>query len=325
MTGASIDATIGVMTDNLIFRLKFRQLLLLRQIDLEPSLNRAARSLNLSQPTASKLLQDMETDLEAQLFERHAHGLTPTRAGSVAIRHARQILADLGRLRHDLQAVRQGLSGTVSIGAISAPLHEIILPILADLAEAQPDISVTLHVNTSHDLMEMMQAGRIDLAVGRPVDGIAADLLIVEELAPERLVIVAGAQNPILQNPPTSLAQLTEARWIVHTTPSPMRQAIEAAFTMARLPLPLFPVELTSIYATIDLLQQSTLLAVLPRSVFNLLAKTEILRELPVILPDLLSPYSLMRLRDRPPTPAVAYLSDEIKIRAIGLSDSVIK
>ncbi|NVN05195.1 LysR family transcriptional regulator [Asaia spathodeae] len=313
------------MTDNLIFRLKFRQLLLLRQIDLEPALNRAARSLNLSQPTASKLLQDMETDLDVQLFERHAHGLTPTRAGSVAIRHARQILADLGRLRHDLKAVQHGLSGTVSIGAISAPLHEIILPILADLAEAQPDISVTLHVNTSHDLMEMMQAGRIDLAVCRPVDNLSAGSLTVEELAPERLVVVAGARNPILQNPPSSLAELIDARWIVHTAPSPMRQAIESAFTMARLPLPLFPVELTSIYATIDLLQQSTLLAVLPRSVFNLFEQTEILRELPVVMPDLLSPYSLVRLRDRPFTPAMAYLYDEIKCRAIGLSDSVIK
>ncbi|WP_025885566.1 LysR substrate-binding domain-containing protein [Asaia prunellae] len=228
-------------------------------------------------------------------------------------------------MRHDLQAVQQGLSGTVAIGTISAPLREIILPILSDLAEAQPDISVTLHVSTSHDLIEMMQEGRIDLAIGRPVEGIPADMLVVELLAEEHLVIVAGARNPVHQTPPTCLGELTHARWVAHMAASPMRQALEAAFTMARLPLPLFAVELSSIYATIELLTQSDMLAVLSRPVYNSFKDAGIIRELPVVLPDILTPYAMLRLRDRTMTPAMTYLSDEIKRRAIRLSDSAIR
>ncbi|WP_336762314.1 LysR family transcriptional regulator [Asaia sp. VD9] len=325
MTRASAPCTISGMIDTLVFRLKFRQLLLLRQISREPALNRAARSLNLSQPTASKLLQDMETDLEAQLFERHAHGLTPTRSGLVAIRHAEQILADLGRLRHDLQAVGRGLSGTVTIGTIGAPLHEIITPVLVSLAETEPELCVTLHVGTSDDLMNMLHAGRIDLAIGRAIEGIGSDLLLVEELASEQLLIVAGAQNPINERIPKTLHDLRDARWIIHTRPSPMRQAIETAFTLARLPLPSFPIELSSVTATIDLLSQSDMLAVVPRSIYKLFARSGILRELPVSLPDIMGSYSLIRLRNRTVTPEMDYLAGEIRGRAIGLSDNAIK
>ncbi|MFC0500832.1 LysR family transcriptional regulator [Asaia krungthepensis] len=313
------------MMDTLIFRLKFRQLLLLRQISIEPSLNRAARSLNLSQPTASKLLQDMETDLEAQLFERHAHGLTPTGAGLVAIRHAEQILADLGRLRHDLQAVKRGLSGTVRIGAIGAALHDLVTPVLSDLAQSHPEINVTLQVTTSDDLMEMLQAGRIDLALGRPVEGVSPGLLMVEEMAPEPLHVVAGAQNPLLQGQTFTLETLSALRWIVPVRPSPMRKAVEAIFTMARLPLPEHPIEVSSILATIDLLAQSDMVSALPGSVCALFAGSGMVRILPVSLPDVIGPYFLMRMRERNMTPAVAHLARQLRERAIGLSDSAIQ
>ena len=313
------------MMDTLVFRLKFRQLLLLRQISLEPSLNRAARSLNLSQPTASKLLQDMETDLGVQLFERHTHGVTPTQAGLVAIRHAGQILADLGRLRHDLQAVSRGLSGTVSIGAIGAALHDIVTPVLAMLVRSHPDISVTLQVTTSDDLMEMLQSGRIDLALGRPMDGIARGLLHIEELSSEPLLVVAGARNALHDSPGLTLEQLSRERWIVQTRPSPMRVALERIFTLARLPVPAHPIELSSILATIDLLTQSDMLSALPRSIYRLFEPAGIIRELPVSLPDLIGPYHLMRMHERAMTPAIAYLANALKQQAIGLSDNPIQ
>lgn len=313
------------MMDTLVFRLKFRQLLLLRQISIEPALNRAARTLNLSQPTASKLLQDMETDLGAQLFDRHPHGLTPTRAGLVATRHAERILADLGRLRHDLQAVGRGLSGTVSIGAIGAALHDIVSPVLAALVRSHPEISVTLQVATSDDLMEMLQSGRIDLALGRPLGTVAHDLLQVDELSSEPLIVVAGSHNPLHDSKGLTLDRLSRERWIVQTRPSPMRLALESIFTMARLPLPDHPVELSSIFATVDLLTQSDMLSALPRSIHRLFAPTGLIRELPVSLPDLIGPYHLMRVRERAMTPAILYLAEAFQRQAIGLSDSVIQ
>ncbi|WP_122049648.1 LysR family transcriptional regulator [Asaia bogorensis] len=310
------------MMDALIFRLKFRQLLLLQQISLEPSLNRAARSLNLSQPTASKLLQDMEDDLGAQLFERHSHGLTPTAAGRVAIRHAEKILADLGRLREDLHAVKRGLTGTVSIGAIGAALHEIATPVLASTTRSHPEISLTLRVTTSDDLMALLQSGRIDLALGRPTEGIGHDLLTIEEISDEPLLVVAGCGNILFQAEALDLDALIQQRWIVQMQPSPLRRAFEGIFTMARLPMPQRLTELSSVLATIDLLTQSDMVSVLPRSLYRMFEKTGMIGELPVSLPDIIGPYHLIRMRDRALSPAAQFVWEALKERAIGKADS---
>ncbi|MDL2172379.1 MULTISPECIES: LysR family transcriptional regulator [Asaia] len=310
------------MMDALIFRLKFRQLLLLQQISLEPSLNRAARSLNLSQPTASKLLQDMEDDLGAQLFERHSHGLTPTDAGRVAIRHAEKILADLGRLREDLQAVKRGLTGTVSIGAIGAALHEIVTPVLASTTRSHPEISLTLRVTTSDDLMALLQSGRIDIALGRPIEGIGHDLLTIEEISDEPLLVVAGCDNILFQAEALDLNALIHQRWIVQMQPSPLRRAFEGIFTIARLPMPQRLTELSSVLATIDLLTQSDMVSVLPCSLFRMFEKTGMIGELPVSLPDIIGPYHLIRMRDRALSPAAQFVWDALRERAIGKADS---
>lgn len=51
-------------------RLKMRQLLLLVALDEEGNIHRAAETLYMSQPAASKLLKDLEEMMGVRLFER---------------------------------------------------------------------------------------------------------------------------------------------------------------------------------------------------------------------------------------------------------------
>ncbi|MFO1295143.1 MAG: LysR family transcriptional regulator [Rubrivivax sp.] len=101
-----------------LMRLRTRQLLLAAALGRERHLGRAAAELGISQPAATRLLQELEETLGARLFERNARGMTPTPAGEVLVRYARQVLNDFGAARRELAALAAGLHGTLRVGSV---------------------------------------------------------------------------------------------------------------------------------------------------------------------------------------------------------------
>ena len=89
-------------------RLKTRQLLLLIALDQQRNIHRAAESLSMTQPAASKQLRDLEDMLDVRLFERLPRGMLPTIFGEAMIRHARMALTSR---RWPMKAWRDSKSG----------------------------------------------------------------------------------------------------------------------------------------------------------------------------------------------------------------------
>src|SRR5688572_17958756 len=115
----------------LLMRLRTRQLLLLEALGRERNLGRAAAALGMSQPAATKLLQQAEEALGVELFARHARGMEPTSVGEVLIRYARQSLVDFGFAREQMEALRSGLHGRLRLGSVPGALPELLAPALA--------------------------------------------------------------------------------------------------------------------------------------------------------------------------------------------------
>src|SRR6478672_2615392 len=66
---------------SILRRLKSRQMLLLIALHQVKSLRKAAAMLNMTQPTATKLLQDLERNIGLPLFDRGRRGMQPTNYG----------------------------------------------------------------------------------------------------------------------------------------------------------------------------------------------------------------------------------------------------
>lgn len=308
----------------LLNRLKLRQLVLLLEIEATRNLHRAAERIHLSQPSATKLLQEMENALGAQLFERTPQGMVPTAFGTLTARYARLMLSDLSRLQQELTGLKTGLSGQVRIGAIVAAVPEFLSPLLARIVQDHPTIGLSLVTDTSDALLVQLQSGRLDLMIGRLLGADQQSGLDCVPLGTEALRVVAGPDWRSDGRAITSLADLGEERWILQAAPSPMRRAIEAAFTLALLPVPSHQIEASSVLATVMLLQHSRLLAVLPQSVSRHFQAAGMLAELPLTIPDLLGPYALITANDRAQTPTAAHVHDVILSAAIGNPDRVV-
>lgn len=108
------------------------------------SLSAAARKIGTSQPTLGRHIKALETQLGATLFHRQARGFALTDTGSALIEPAKAMRDAMQQIALRAAGEQQSLKGTVRITASIAVSAFHLPDIIADLRNAEPDISVEL-------------------------------------------------------------------------------------------------------------------------------------------------------------------------------------
>lgn len=245
-------------------RLKTRQLMLLIAIEEEGNIHRAAESLAMSQPAASKLLKDLEEMIGVALFERLPRGMSPTWYGETMIRHARIALASLGEAGAEIEALKGGWAGSVAVGAIAGPAMSLLPTALARIARAQPDLRVSLLVESSDVLLERLEQNRLDFLVARLFERHDKRHLHYQALADEEICAIARPGHPILALDRPDLAELARGSWIVPPEGSVLRHRFELMFRGAGLQPPRQVLATTALMFMTKMLQESDYMAVVP-------------------------------------------------------------
>ena len=113
------------IVDRVATRLKLRQLRLLVAVERHGSIQYAARDLNVSQPSATKMIKDLELDFEVQLFERTNRGVVPTPFGEVLIRNGKLILAQISNAAQELDDPHHELHWGEAGLAVERVVHDV--------------------------------------------------------------------------------------------------------------------------------------------------------------------------------------------------------
>lgn len=245
-------------------RLKTRQLMLLIAIDREGNIHRAAETLAMSQPAASKLLKDLEEMIGVPLFERLPRGMSPTWYGETMIRHARIALASLGEAGAEIEALKGGWAGSVAVGAIAGPAMSLLPTALARITRDHPQLRVSLLVESSDVLLERLDQNRLDLLVARLFERHDKRHLHYQALAEEEICAIARPGHPILDLPGADLAGLARSSWIVPPEGSVLRHRFELMFRSAGLQPPRQVLATTALMFMTKMLEESDYLAVVP-------------------------------------------------------------
>lgn len=293
----------------LLMRLRTRQLLLLEALGRERNLGRAAAALGMSQPAATRLLQQAEDTVGVPLFKRLARGMEPTPSGEVLVRYARQSLVDFRFARQQLAALRSGLHGVLRVGTVAGALPQLLAPALAEYKRAHPRVAVSLVVETSDVMLGLLEKGDVDLVLGRPTTRHDEEELEVQPLLAEPQVAVGRAEHPLLAKEGLVLADLVRWPWVLQPPGSPQRAPFEAALRDAGLHARLDITESASTVAATVLLEASDMLAIMPASLAAHYARLGVLQVLPIELPLQVPPIHLVlrRHRELPPA-AVAFV-----------------
>lgn len=126
----------------------------------------AARHINISQPSISVAIKDLETSFGMKLFLRHrSSGMSPTAVGRRFYLHA------VNLLRHSREFEQKAFGETSLIaGEISLACFETLAPLyaphlIASFQQRFPDVSVRLHVGSQERIIEGLRSGIYDIAI----------------------------------------------------------------------------------------------------------------------------------------------------------------
>lgn len=257
------------IVDHVLTRLKLRQLRLLVAVGRHGSIQHAARELTVSQPAATKMIQDLELDFEVKLFERTNRGVIPTVFGETLIRHGKLIFAQVSNAAQELDDLSEGSSGRVVIGTLLAA-SPILLPAAIDiLLDERPKVAIKITEGTNPFLMSGLLSGEIDMVVGRLPTRRHRDRIIQKKLYDDRILAVVGNQHPLADVNPASFEETKPFGWILPPPETTLRRQIDQFFINKSQYVPPLYVDSVSYLANRALLQSRDLIGLMPAHVVH--------------------------------------------------------
>ena len=172
------------------------------------NVTQAAASLNVSQPSISVAIAQIETHYGRKLFvRRKGEGMAVTSFGSTFMRDARTILAEAARL-HRLGSAAEATSGEVTLGCFIDLAPYYVPGLLSQFRKAMPGVAVDFREAGFDELARQIGRGAIDLALTYDLGlgaGIERQTLI--ELRPHAML---PAHHPLARKSSVTLADLAK-------------------------------------------------------------------------------------------------------------------
>src|SRR5215475_1013015 len=278
----------------LVNRLKFKHLALLVALDDARNLHQAADAINVAQPSASRMLADIEEAFGFLLFERNARGMQPTPLGTATLAYARRSLADLTRFAADLENKRRGGHGQLTVGAIMGAAPDVLAMAVAELKSERPLLNVRILGETSDQVVQLLHRREVDLALGRLTHPLQHNDFSFEPLARETLLLVVRAVHPLAGRSAVLLRELMDWPWVAQPISSSARVLFEEELARAGLGTPTNLTECASIFATLQLLENYDAVAMLPESVVRDHVRGGLLVALPVEIGKSLAGFGIL-------------------------------
>ncbi|NRE31728.1 LysR family transcriptional regulator [Burkholderia pseudomallei] len=273
----------------------------------------ASRSLNVSQPTASKLLQDLEDAIGAQLFIRNRRGVVPTELGRAFVERSRMVLAQLDHVSQTIHALGKGHAGRVAIGTMLSGSSYLIPAAIARLWTSRPAIRIKVVEGVSGELIPRLISGELDFLVGRLSDISYSAAISQEALFNENAIIVARHGHPLTQSPEATLGELAREAWLLPPSETTLRKQFDNIFYKSNIDPPHASIESVSFFNVLWLLKKTNLLGILPQSVVFDSAHSGDLARIPAFEPLVLEQIGISRLRGASLPPAAEALANSLR------------
>jgi len=278
------------------------------------SILKASKRLSLTQPTVTKALRDVESTLGVRLFERSNRGLDPTPYGEIFARHAKIVLAQLRHAAEELESLRAGYSGKVTVGTLLAASASILPDAIALLKKQRPGVAISVAVGTYDILMPSLLVGDLDMVLGRLPEEGRSRALVYEEFYAEPICVVTRRGHPLSRKRRLTLRDLANEAWLLPLPETALRRQIERAFIEAGAPLPRNVIESVSILTNRALLRKSDSVGVMPYHVALDDVEQGLLAILPVKLKSIESPVGAILRAPGALAPAAAALLDCLRL-----------
>ncbi|MEA3085026.1 MAG: LysR family transcriptional regulator, nitrogen assimilation regulatory protein [Paraburkholderia sp.] len=278
------------------------------------SVTRAAKRLNIVQPALSMQIAKLEEELHQQLFERGAHGMTPTAAGRLMYRLFLPIMRDLAHARQQLIQRDEIITGRVSIGLIASISESVLADSLSRYHEKYPYVEVTVSDGYSATFIDWVAGGQLDAAlINKPRGKLSLDAQAI--LDEEMVLATSAAHGPDLPHA-IELAKLPELELVLPTKRHGLRGVLDTAAQHEDVLLaPRFEIDVLS--SIVQLVGNTGFATILPRIVVERAVRAGTLRAYPILAPRIVRHIVCITHPRRPLSAAadalISIIADELR------------
>ena len=183
------------------------------------NITKTAELLFITQPTLTRRLQQIETELGTVLIMRTNKGVSFTQDGTMVALRSAEMLRIMDEIKADLAKEQHDLQGTLRLGAPNSYLHFVLPSLLEKFALRYPAIEVELHSGLSHDLLRDLESGELDASFVRgeihtPLKKVLLAKDQIHLISRDKLDLASLPQLPMIDYPKeNSVVQATNAWW----------------------------------------------------------------------------------------------------------------
>ncbi|MDE2016500.1 MAG: LysR family transcriptional regulator [Hyphomicrobiales bacterium] len=226
-----------------------RQLAYLDALARERHFRKAAEACNVSQPTLSAAIAQLEREFGAQLVARGRRFEGLTREGEAVLAHARRVLAEVDAMGDALAELREGIGGRLTIGAVPTALP-MIAGVTAPFLARYPGVALTILSQTSVEIQRGLDAFEIDVGLTY-LDNEPLERVVSKPIYVEGYLLLTRADGPLASRDEIGWAEAARLRLCLLTPDMQNRRIVDGTFrSVGAAPVPVM--ETNSIFSLVS-------------------------------------------------------------------------
>lgn len=174
--------------------MNLRQLYYFKELAEQKQFSKAAKNLNISQPSLSNSLKSLEKELGCQLINRSSGQVFLTEYGQIFYKTAISSVSSLESAKNQIQQLKLAKDNTISIGSIPTAFSRFLIPTLQKYREENKSTTKFIFQNSvTQNICEGIRSGKFSFGICAKIDNFP-DLTFIP-LYKEPLVVITNNKH----------------------------------------------------------------------------------------------------------------------------------
>lgn len=226
------------------------------------SFNRAAETLNISQPALSRRIQKLEQAVGAPLLERTTRHVAPTALGNQFIPLVRRMLEEFDGSLFAIRDPGVNRGGLVTIACLPTAAFYFLPTVIRQFNEEYPNIRFRILDLPATDGLQAVARGEVEFGIN--IMGNSDPDLTFDRIVEDPFVLAARKEHPLASMERVGWGDLEPYHLITVHRSSGNRTLLDAALARSNIKLRWF-YEVTHLSTSLGLVEAGLGISVLPR------------------------------------------------------------
>lgn len=197
--------------------------------------SKAAKSVNLTQPTISSHIKELENYFGCQLIDRLGKQALPTKAGELLYSYATRISALFAETESAMNEFLGKISGHLVIGGSTIPGGYILPPVIGAFVNRHKNVNISLKIGDTAQIIEDILAYKVEIGmVGAKAE---SPNIIQRKLIEDTLGLIVPADHKWAKLSEIDMDMLEAEPFIIREGGSGTRKSIQESFSRSGLTL----------------------------------------------------------------------------------------